>query len=117
MVHILNGACEQMFDVAGKTVGYVRDALGDLLNIHKDAEALVNGHSAADTHILNSADSLEFVRFGGKKGVGRFLTAEQVMKECGLTQEQFDEAVQCWGLPSMPLGGVILHPECAIDDW
>ncbi len=54
--------------VAGKSVGEVRQALKEPLNIDPRALALVNGRDVAASYLLKSGDQLEFVRLAGEKG-------------------------------------------------
>ncbi|MCL4503390.1 MAG: MoaD/ThiS family protein [Deltaproteobacteria bacterium] len=61
-VHSLEAA------IAGKTVGEVRQALREPLNIDPRALALVNGRDVAASHIIKEGDQLEFVRLAGEKG-------------------------------------------------
>jgi hypothetical protein len=61
-VHVLTAA------IAGKSVGEVRQALKEPLNIDPRALALVNGRDAGASRILREGDQLEFVRLAGEKG-------------------------------------------------
>ncbi len=54
--------------IAGKSVGEVRQALKEPLNIDPRALALVNGQDVAASYILKDGDQLEFVRLAGEKG-------------------------------------------------
>jgi len=54
--------------VAGKSVGEVRQALKEPLNIDPRALALVNGRDVAASYRLKSGEQLEFVRMAGEKG-------------------------------------------------
>jgi hypothetical protein len=54
--------------VAGKSVGEVRQALKEPLNIDPRALALVNGRDVAASYRLKSGEQLEFVRLAGEKG-------------------------------------------------
>lgn len=67
-VTIIHGAEEQSFDVSGKSVAYVRENLGDVFNVPRDADALVNGQPVTENHTLNQQDVLEFVKQAGVKG-------------------------------------------------
>ncbi len=57
--------------IAGKSVGEVRQALKEPLNIDPRALALVNGRDVAASHVLKQGDQLEFVRLAGEKGRDR----------------------------------------------
>ncbi len=61
-VHSLEAA------IAGKSVGEVRQALKEPLNIDPRALALVNGRDVAASYVLKAGDQLEFVRLAGEKG-------------------------------------------------
>jgi hypothetical protein len=61
-VHVLSAA------IAGKSVGEVRQALKEPLNIDPRALALVNGREASASLVLKEGDQLEFVRLAGEKG-------------------------------------------------
>lgn len=61
-VHSLEAA------IAGQSVGEVRQALKEPLNIDPRALALVNGRDAAASYVLKTGDQLEFVRLAGEKG-------------------------------------------------
>jgi len=54
--------------VAGRTVGDVRAALGQALNISPEAIAVVDGVEAGADHVLRAGEQLEFVRLAGEKG-------------------------------------------------
>jgi hypothetical protein len=54
--------------IAGKSVGEVRQALKEPLNIDPRALALVNGRDVAASYVLKPGDQLEFVRLAGEKG-------------------------------------------------
>jgi len=55
--------------IAGQSVGEVRQALKEPLNIDPRALALVNGRDAAASYVLKEGDQLEFVRLAGEKGL------------------------------------------------
>ena len=54
--------------IAGKSVGEVRQALKEPLNIDPRALALINGRDVAASYVLKEGDQLEFVRLAGEKG-------------------------------------------------
>jgi hypothetical protein len=61
-VHALEAA------LAGRTVGSVREALTQPLNISPRAVTLVNGQEVEADHVLGQGEVLEFVRYAGEKG-------------------------------------------------
>jgi len=71
-VEISHGAQTVSYDVAGKSVSYVREALGPLLNVPREAQAVINGQPVApgseSNTILGANTSLEFVKASGVKG-------------------------------------------------
>ncbi len=68
-VTIIHGTQELPFDVAGKSISYVREALGPILQVPKDAEAWVNNEPVKDETVLLAHNStLEFIKASGVKG-------------------------------------------------
>lgn len=69
-VKVTCGASEARFEIAGQTIGAVRQFLCDALNIGSSAQALVNGAAPkkGDNHVLKDGDELEFIKQAGKKG-------------------------------------------------
>jgi hypothetical protein len=68
MVQVSYGVHHLEVAIAGKSVGEVRQALREPLNIDPRALALVNGRDVAASYVLNKGDQLEFVRLAGEKG-------------------------------------------------
>jgi hypothetical protein len=68
LVKISYGVHHLEVAIAGKSVGEVRQALKEALNIDPRALALVNGREVAVSHLLKEGDQLEFVRLAGEKG-------------------------------------------------
>ncbi len=54
--------------IAGKTVGEVRNKLSSSLNIPKDVANLVNSKEVDARYVLQPGDTLEFVKLAGSKG-------------------------------------------------
>lgn len=67
-VRVVHGANQEYLDLEGKTVGYVRKKLREVLNIPGDAEALISGKAVGDEFVLEGNQSLEFVKEAGVKG-------------------------------------------------
>jgi hypothetical protein len=67
-IRVVHGANQGYFDLEGKTVGSVRKSLREVFNIPGDAEALISGKAVGDDFILESNQSLEFVKEAGVKG-------------------------------------------------
>ncbi len=68
LVKVTYGVHSLEAGIAGKSVGEVRQALKEPLNIDPRALALVNGRDVASSHILKEGEQLEFVRLAGEKG-------------------------------------------------
>ncbi len=72
-VRVIYGVHTLEAQVAGRSVGDVRAALSQALNISPEAIAVVGGVEAGGDHILKAGEQLEFVRLAGEKGsVSRF---------------------------------------------
>lgn len=54
--------------VAGRTVGSVREALRQALNISPRAVVVVDGVEVDENRVLQEGELLEFVRLAGEKG-------------------------------------------------
>lgn len=67
-VRIVCGVHTLEAQVAGRTVGDVRAALSQALNISPEAIAVVDGAEAAGDHVLRAGEQVEFVRLAGEKG-------------------------------------------------
>jgi len=116
-VQVTHGVSSNAFDVAGRTVRYVRESLGTLYSIPKDALALVNGDQASEDHLLQAGDELDFLRPSGSKGLGRLLTPEQLIEEWPITREQYLYLLD-QGLPKEVFpDGAVIHHEYVVDDW
>jgi hypothetical protein len=74
LVKISYGVHSLEAGIAGKSVGEVRQALKEPLNIDPRALALVNGRDVASSHLLKEGDQLEFVRLAGEKGKFPFIS-------------------------------------------
>jgi hypothetical protein len=68
LVKVSYGVHHLEVTIAGKSVGEVRQALREPLNIDPRALALVNGRDVAASYRLKEGDQLEFVRLAGEKG-------------------------------------------------
>ena len=68
-VTVIHGAQELNYDLAGKTIAYVREALSSVLQIPKNAEAWIDNQSITDENIkLTQNATLEFIKSSGVKG-------------------------------------------------
>lgn len=68
-VQVIYGVHSLEAGLAGRTVGSVREALAQPMNISPRAVALVNGQEVDATHVLTPGELLEFVRYAGEKGL------------------------------------------------
>jgi hypothetical protein len=68
-VTVISGANNPDLEVAGKTVGEIRQQFGDALNISPTAKATVNGNPAGNTTRLKDGDTLAFQKEVAQKGV------------------------------------------------
>jgi hypothetical protein len=62
------GASSDKFSVCGKTVGAVAELLKEALNIDRMSLGIVNGEEVDNSYIIESGDSLEFLKPAGDKG-------------------------------------------------
>ena len=52
----------------GQTVGAIRLANADVLNIADNAEVRLNGQPVNDEYVIQADDTIEFIRPAGSKG-------------------------------------------------
>lgn len=69
-VRVIYGVHSLEVNIAGRSVGEVRAALKQALNIGPQAVAVVDGREILESHILQGGEILEFVRLAGEKGSG-----------------------------------------------
>ncbi len=70
-VRVLYGVHSLEANLVGRTVGDVRQALRQALNISPQAVAVVDGREVEEGFILLAGQQLEFVRLAGEKGYDR----------------------------------------------
>lgn len=70
MVQVTHGVNSNTFDVAGQTVGYIREQLEVVWGISQDAVSLIGGDQVDEAHVLKEGVELDFFRPGGRKGTG-----------------------------------------------
>jgi hypothetical protein len=67
-VRVLYGVHALEASLGGRTVGDVRQALRQALNISPQAVAVVDGREVEEGFVLLAGQQLEFVRLAGEKG-------------------------------------------------
>ena len=67
-VRVIYGVHSLDVNIAGRSVGEVRAALRQALNIPPQAVAVVDGRESLESYILQVGEILEFVRLAGEKG-------------------------------------------------
>jgi hypothetical protein len=97
-------------------VAYVRQALGNLLNLPQEAQSRANGIVVGEDYEIRAGDTVEFFRAAGSKGVGALFPAKKLMTALGINEEQYQELLEL-GLPWFDLGGSCWHSEVAVDEW
>lgn len=68
LISVSCGASSSNYPVVGRSVGFVKATYKEILNINPEAEGIVNGVKVADSYVMKSGDTLEFVRKAGTKG-------------------------------------------------
>lgn len=66
-IHVSHGSCDGQFDLAGRKVGELRQALAVAFNIPTNAITFVNGKKAKASVVLKPGDRVEFVKPARKK--------------------------------------------------
>jgi hypothetical protein len=67
-VRVIYGVHSLDVNIAGRSVGEIRAALRQALNISPQAVAVVDGRERLESYILQVGEILEFVRLAGEKG-------------------------------------------------
>jgi hypothetical protein len=67
-VRVIYGVHSLDVNIAGRSIGEVRAALRQALNIGPQAVAVVDGREVLESYILQVGQILEFVRLAGEKG-------------------------------------------------
>lgn len=66
-IQVIHGSCDGQFDLAGRKVGELRQALAVAFNIPTNAITFVNGEQAKASYVLKPGDRVEFVKPARKK--------------------------------------------------
>jgi len=67
---VIHGTYAEALPVAQMSVAQVRRRFGDLLDIHPQANAVLDGVPVDENATVHAGQSLMFVRRAGEKGVG-----------------------------------------------
>ena len=68
-VKVVYGAGEREVDyVKGTTLGELREALTDDLNIDPESKPYLTGDKVGDNYLVEDGDTIEFAKEGGNKG-------------------------------------------------
>lgn len=67
-VRVIYGVHSIEANIAGRSVGEIRTALKQALNIGPQAVAVVDGREILESYMLQAGQVLEFVRLAGEKG-------------------------------------------------
>lgn len=68
-IRVMCGVHTLEVGLAGRTVGELRQALAQPLNIDPRAVAVVNGAQVSEAYVTKAKDQVEFVRLAGEKGL------------------------------------------------
>lgn len=91
VIQVTHGVSSNSFDVASRSVAYVRENLETLYSIPEDAVALlVGGGQVGEDRILKDGDELDFVVEDGRKGVGKVWTDAEMCKLFQVKPEDLD---------------------------
>lgn len=66
-IQVIHGSCDGQFDLAGRNVRELRQALAVAFNIPSNAITFVNGEEAKASLVLEPGDRVEFVKSARKK--------------------------------------------------
>ncbi len=102
-VRVLHGIHALSAGVAGKTVGEVREALGQALNISPRAIPLIDGQEVSEHYMLLPGQHLEFVRRSGEKGARPIFPFSAI-----LGQEKMKKAL-VFNAIDPSIGGVLIR--------
>ena len=67
---VIHGTYAEPLPVAQMTIAQVRRRFGDLLDIHPEANAVLDGAPASDETTIAAGQTLMFLRRAGEKGSG-----------------------------------------------
>lgn len=68
-VEVISGSSDGKFKLSGKRVSAIRAHLVDAFAIPGDSQAYVNGDQVDENHIIQSGQTLEFIKPAGVKGM------------------------------------------------
>lgn len=115
-IRIIHGANVELCGFQGRTVGYIRKALREVINLPSDAVAFIGGRQAMDDRVINDGESVEFVRKKGIKGLGALLTPDQLKEQWQIDDAGYRQLLDL-GLPRIQLPSGVRHPEIEVDEF
>jgi excisionase family DNA binding protein len=118
LVEVSSGAHSAQWNVAGRTVGYVRENLRLAYGIHPKAIPIVGGHEVEEDYVLQPSDAVEFSYLSGEKGAGDHIwTEEQFCAFAQISRQQLQELI-AKGLKVIRLDdGSIRITETSVDEF
>ncbi len=100
-IQVIHGSCDGQFDLAGRKVGELRQALAVAFNIPSNAVAFVNGEKATASYILKPGDRVEFVKSARKKKEKARRKQRIIIVGCGQMAKCLIQPL-IWHLESLP---------------
>lgn len=117
-VKVIHGFNDGTFALEGAKVGSVRSSLVDAFNIPKDAIAFVNGEQVDMGYTLATADTLEFCKQSGSKGIRRMFTKAEILREyTGYPADVMDELFANLAHDDVNGDGQPIWHEVVVDEW
>ena len=122
MITVVNGVNEMNIELANKTVGEITESVSSLLNLSGDETAKLNGIAVDSDTVVESGDTLEFVKEAGKKGAVEIASGvnEMSLDIAGKTVGEITETVAALlnlsGDESVKLNGVAVDADTIVED-
>ncbi len=100
-IQVILGSCDGQFDLAGRKVGELRQALAVAFNIPPNARTFVNGEKAKASLVLEPGDKVEFVEPARKKKEKACRKQRIIIVGCGQMAKCLIHPL-IWHLESLP---------------
>lgn len=100
-IQVIHGSCDGQFDLAGRKVGELRQALAVAFNIPSNAITFVNGEQAQASLVLKPGDRVEFVKPARKKKEKARRKQRITIIGCGMIAKCLIHPL-LWHLESLP---------------